>query len=856
MIKENVVPLNAKIKKFLRLSFIGMIVICVMVFAWLTVFMSNKTEESIIDVSEIYMSEMNKQLGQKFSSIISLRMQQVEGIVRRTPPDTVSYSDEMLEELEKSVIVRNFTYFGFYTEDEELQTVYGNDITFVNNSGILEALSENKSIVKLGIDENGEKILLLGEKADYPMEDGRKSAALVVGISMEYLNDALFLDEEDAMVYSHIIESDGSYVIRNGDAYRNSYFDRIESEFDEYNGKEPGEYAAELRSAMNAGEDYSAIISEDGEKKYIYCSRLADNSTWYLVTIMSNGSLDHSIMELDTLRMAVTIGSSGIILIAMSAIFILYYKLSKRQMEELDKARHEAVHANKAKSQFLSNMSHDIRTPMNAIVGMTEIALKNVNDSMKVEDCLKKVKLSSKHLLGLINDVLDMSKIESGKMTLNLGQVSIRETMDDIVNIMQPQVKAKNQYFDIFIGSIESENVLFDSVRLNQVLLNILSNAVKFTPEGGRIDVYLYQEPSPLGDEYVRNHFRIKDTGIGMSEEFQKKIFDSFSREDTEPVQKITGTGLGMAITKFIVDLAGGTIELHSELGKGSDFHVTMDFRKSETVEEDLMLPPWNILVVDDNEQLCLSAVSNLKELGVCAEYTTDGRNSVQMIEERHNRQEDYRFVLIDWKMPHMDGMQTIREIQKSVGKEIPVFLISAYDWNDIEEEAHTAQIEGFIPKPLFKSTLYEYLNKYAEGGTDKTEKKDDEEQYITGKRILVAEDVEMNWEIADEILSSAGLLLEWAENGQICVEKFRQSEIGFYDAILMDVRMPVMNGYEATKAIRALNRPDRDLPIIAMTADAFSDDVQRCLESGMNAHTAKPLDVKKLMDLLEKYLR
>lgn len=569
---------------------------------------------------------------------------------------------------------------------------------------------------------------------------------------------------------------------------------------------------------------------------------------------MPSGIMNETLTKLERLRIVVTVSSLIIILAVLLYIFVRYYKMSHRQIEEINAAKQEAVKANMAKSEFLSRMSHDIRTPMNAVMGMTEIALKNVDNTEKVKECLKKVKLSSKHLLGLINDILDMSKIESGKMTLNITQISLREIVDDIVNIMRPQIQSRNQKFDIFVQNIETEKVYCDNIRLNQVLLNILSNAVKFTPEEGRIDVYIYQEASPEGEEYVRTHFRIKDTGIGMSEEFQEKLWDAFAREETEEVQNITGTGLGMAITKRIIDIMGGTIELQSQLGSGSEFHITLDLKKG-SMEENAKLPEWNMLVLDDDETLCMSAAENLNELGVHTEWTVDGKKAVEMIEEHHRNGNDYQFMLIDWKMPYKDGIQMLREIREKTGKEIPAFLISAYDLTDIENNMDGIQIEGFIQKPLFKSTLYENLIKYVRKEEKPSEQKEKKQADLSGKRILLAEDVDMNWEIANEILTSFGLLVERAENGKICVEKFTQSETGYYDAVLMDIRMPVMNGYDAAIAIRASERSDRDLPIIAMTADAFSEDIQHCLACGMNAHVAKPLNVKELMGRLTEFL-
>lgn len=847
--------MDKKVKKFFASSVVSMIVVCIVVFTSLTIFMAKKTEKTVINVSSIYMSEMNVQLKQKFTSVINLRLEQTEGVIRRTPPELAVYGEQMLEALTISGEVRNFLFLGLLAEDGEIETIYGKNMILSENPDTMISLESEGDIVTQGIDEDGNKILILGKTAEYPMKDGGKSVALIAGISMEYLNEALFLNSDDAMLYSHIIDWDGSFVVRNADAYRENYFERMKAEYEELNGKVVEQYINELQAAMHRGEEYYALISINGEERHVYCSPLSENTRWYLITVMPNGILEEVITELDSVRVGTTIGSSVILLLAMSVVFIMYYRLTRQQMEELDRAKQESVRANMAKSEFLSSMSHDIRTPMNAIVGMTDIALKNIKDTMRVEDCLRKVKLSSKHLLGLINDVLDMSKIESGKMSLNITQISLRETMEDIVNIMQPQVKARNQFFDIFIEKIEAENVCCDSVRLNQVLLNILSNAVKFTPEEGSVDIYLYQEASPLGEKYIRTHFRIKDTGIGMSEEFQKKIFESFSRENTEQVQNITGTGLGMAITKYIVDLMGGTIELKSKLKYGSEFHVVLDLERADSQQEEMRLPEWNVLVVDDNEQLCSSAVSNLEELGVHAEWTLDGREAVKMIEEHHDKKDDYHFVLLDWKMPNMDGIDTLREIRKSVGEDIPIFLISAYDWSDIEEKARATGIEGFISKPLFKSTLYLCLKQYMEGNKKEKEEKQQNAVDFTGKHILVVEDIDLNWEIANEILSSVGLIVERATNGKVCVDKFEQSALNFYDAILMDIRMPVMNGFDATKEIRKSERPDKGLPIIAMTADAFSDDVQYCIECGMDAHIAKPIDIRALMILLQKYL-
>lgn len=363
------------------------------------------------------------------------------------------------------------------------------------------------------------------------------------------------------------------------------------------------------------------------------------------------------------------------------------------------------------------------------------------------------------------------------------------------------------------------------------------------------------QEDSPKGSEYVRCHFRVKDNGIGMTPEFQQEVFEKFVRERKEQVDKTEGSGLGMAITKAIVDLMDGTIELVSAPNQGSDFHIILDFERADVQEEDMILPPWKMLVVDDDEDLCHSVVSSLKEIGIDAEWASDGRTAVKMVENRHLKNDGYQIVLLDWKMPDMNGLEAAKKMRKHLGDNVPILIISAYDWSDIEEEAREAGAQGFISKPLFKSNLFLGLKPYMIGLEEEKPVKEEKQMQFSGKRILLAEDNDLNWEIAEAILSEVGFWLERAENGKICVEKFNQSEVNFYDIILMDIRMPVMNGYEATQNIRALKREDAGLPIIAMTADAFSEDIQRSKECGMNEHIAKPLDVNQLMQVLDRYL-
>lgn len=842
------------IKLFLVVSIIGLIVLGFVVFSWMGMEMNNKSESSINEISNIYMSEMSSQLQKKFEAVIDLYLAQLDGVIKRVEAEELDSTESLRKELELSAEIRDFKFMGLYTEEGDCDTIYGEPVEVSNQEEFFRMIGNDDTRISSGFNASGEKLFLLGKAAEYPMKNGNVSDTLVIGVPMDSLENMLSLDEKEAILFSHIITEDGNFIIRSGEAYRDSYFERILAEYEVTNGKTPEQYIEEMKDAMAKKADYSTVVVVKGHNQHLYLTNLS-HSEWYLLSVMPDGRLDDAVKRMGNARQRIMLTAGGIMLAAAFVVFALYYRMSQNQMTELNEARREAVRANKAKSEFLSSMSHDIRTPMNGIVGMTAIAQANISDTLRVRDCLGKIALSSKHLLGLINDVLDMSKIESGKLSLNMQLVSLRDTMNNIVNIAQPQVKAKDQHFDVFIQNVQTENVICDNVRLSQVLINLLSNAVKFTPEKGEVKVYMNQEDSPKGSGYVRCHFRVKDNGIGMTPEFQQEVFEKFVRERKEQVDKTEGSGLGMAITKAIVDLMDGTIELVSAPNQGSDFHITLDFERADVQEEDMILPPWKMLVVDDDKDLCNSAVSSLKEIGIDAEWALDGMTAVKMVEKRHIENDGYQIVLLDWKMPDMNGLEAAKKMRKHLGEDVPILIISAYDWSDIEEEAKEAGAQGFISKPLFKSNLFLGLKPYMIGLEEEKEDLEEKQMQFSGKRILLAEDNDLNWEIAEAILSEVGFWLERAENGNICVEKFNQSEVGFYDIILMDIRMPVMNGYEATQNIRALEREDSDLPIIAMTADAFSEDIQRSKECGMNEHIAKPLDMNQLMQALDRYL-
>ena len=537
-------------------------------------------------------------------------------------------------------------------------------------------------------------------------------------------------------------------------------------------------------------------------------------------------------------------------------------KKYQTQLEEQNRKleialRHEGA-ANRAKREFLFNMSHDIRTPMNAIIGFTSLAATHIDNREQVLDYLKKISTSSQHLLSLINDVLDMSRIESGKVKIEEKAVHLPDLVHDVRSIIQPNVTAKRLSLFIDTMDIEDEDIITDPLRLNQILLNILSNAIKFTPTGGMISIRIAQKNgAPKG--CVCYEFRIKDNGIGMSEEFQKHIFEEFSREESSTVSGIQGTGLGMSITKNIVDLMGGTIALTSEPGKGSEFIVTLCFTRSGQKAEPKQLPQLEglrALVADDDTNTCLNVSTMLSKIGMRPEWTISGKEAVIRTKYAVEQGDEFSVYIIDWLIPDMNGIEIVRQIRKVIGNRCPIIILTAYDWADIEDEARAAGVTAFCEKPLFLSELRRVLAEpfRAEPASKPAQPTAAD---LKGKKLLLVEDNELNREIALEILKEAGFVVDTAEDGAVAVQKIKQAAPGQYDLILMDIQMPNLDGYEATRQIRALPDAEKaNIPIFAMTANAFEEDRQNALEAGMNGHIAKPLDVPHLLHVLADALK
>ena len=535
-----------------------------------------------------------------------------------------------------------------------------------------------------------------------------------------------------------------------------------------------------------------------------------------------------------------------------------YHAQLEEQNRKLELAvRHEAA-ANRAKREFLFNMSHDIRTPMNAIIGFTSLAATHVDNKEQVLDYLKKISTSSQHLLSLINDVLDMSRIESGKVKIEEKAVHLPDLVHDIRSIIQPNISSKRLALFIDTMDVVDEDIITDPLRLNQVLLNILSNAIKFTPTGGMVSIRIAQKPgAPKG--CGNYEFRIKDNGIGINKEFQKHIFEEFTREESSTVSGIQGTGLGLSITKNIVDLMGGTITLESEPGKGSEFIVNLCFPLSGQKAEIKQLPQLEglrALVADDDTNTCLSVSTMLSKIGMRPEWTISGKEAVIRTKYAVEQGDAFSVYIIDWLIPDMNGIEIVRQIRKVIGDSCPIIILTAYDWADIEEEARAAGVTAFCEKPLFLSELRKVLAEPFRVQPEQTTAPQPKASF-DGKHLLLVEDNALNREIAIEILKEAGFLVDTAGDGVEAVEKMEQSVPGQYDLILMDIQMPRMDGYEATRRIRALPDPRKaGIPIFAMTANAFEEDKQNALNAGMNGHIAKPLDVPRLLSILADALK
>ena len=851
----------------------------------LTYFLMTGTMNSINDASE-----------QEALALLTENAVQMNNIIKNQLTSNWKQIDTVcmgLEHLESHSVNEVVSFLQDASTDAYDMLLLSGEGSFLDRSGQQGVKQISKDLLPLMRGED--RILLLRQNKDTDiLTFGKRIKPLSVGAEkMEYLFVYYKLDSYLGLLKMEsfggngrirIIDSRGTTLLHSDNlpdsenrylffgTFKNAEFLRhdIVKDSDSFREYVLSEKSDAIHVKLNSGED--EIIS---------FARIPDTD-WHIVI-----SIDQSLVMGTRLLSVEKIGRTSmlavmlIVLFALLAIFVVVYQ-SQRQTEaqnkeleklneqlrvnntSLEEARHlaeqsfrVAEEANKAKSTFLSNMSHDIRTPMNAIIGFTTLAASNIDNQEKVKDYLSKILSSSNHLLSLINDVLDMSRIESGKIYLEEQEANLSDILHDIKTIITGQIHAKQLELYMDVMDVTDEDVYCDKTRLNQVLLNLLSNAIKFTPAGGTVSVRVAQLPNaPEGSGLYE--IRVKDTGIGMSQQFAKRIFEPFERERTSTVSKIQGTGLGMAISKNIIDMMGGTIEVHTEQDKGTEFVIRVALRlqpERRSAEKIKELEGLKALVVDDDFNTCDSVTKMLVQVGMRSEWTLFGKEAILRARQSIELGDAFHAYIIDWRLPDMNGIEVTRQI-RALGDETPIIILTAYDWSDIEAEAKAAGVTAFSSKPMFMSDLRETLlaalgQQKAESGSILPHVND--AFRFKEKRLLLVEDNELNREIALEILGEYGFQIDSAENGVQAVEKVTASKPGDYDLVLMDIQMPLMDGYEATRRIRALENPAlAGIPILAMTANAFDEDRKAAMDCGMNGFLSKPIQIEELIHTLQ----
>ena len=647
----------------------------------------------------------------------------------------------------------------------------------------------------------------------------------------------VFPSEKYSDAQISIIDREGNYIIK-GKSFKNSNFFEFYKSYNQ-TGKE------ELESLESEIHETGMFKMQNSKADSCLIVHVPVNTSfdWTLLTYIPMTDITKNNIDWP---LVLVVSFCLLILLIFDILVIMRFN------RKLAVAAEEADSANKAKTDFLSTMSHDIRTPMNAIIGLTTIAEKNVKDSQYVSDNLKKIKLASNHLLTLINDILDISKVERGNISLSPVTFSIVDSAENLVNISQPTVRQKNIDFRFRSKNIEHEYLYADQLRINQIFINILSNALKYTPAGKQVYVDLSELPSQKKG-CIKLEYKVADTGIGMSQDFMEVMYQPFLRQTDSRINTIQGTGLGLAITKKMVDIMGGQIECQSQEGLGTTFTVTLDIEVSSNAENEQKLPPLEVLVIDDDEVLLETACDTLTALGTNPELAESGDTALTKLMAKKEAGKSYDVIILDWKMPGVNGVELTKKIREIAGNDISILLVSAYDWTQIEEDAKDAGIDGFISKPLFRSSLFKKISEVL-GLEDKAASQEENNSDLKDMKILVAEDMDVNWEVISTLLDMYGIKCKRAENGKIAVEMLRNIRPAEYDLVFMDIQMPVMNGLEATREIRKLENPyAAGIPIIAMTADAFSENVAECLEAGMNGHIAKPIDINNVLKELRK---
>ena len=851
----------------------------------LTYFLMSGTTKSINDASE-----------QEALALLTENAVQMDNIIENQLSNNWKQIDTIcmaLERLENHSVAEVVSFLQDASVGAYDMLLLSGDGTFLDRSGQrglkqiskdLLPLMQGEDSVLLLRQEKDTDILTFGKRIKPLSVDAEKMEYLFVYYKLDSYLSLLKMESFGGNGQIRIIDSRGATLLHSDNLpdseNRYLFFSTFKgAEFYRHDAIKDSDSFREY--VLSGKSDAIHVKLASGEDEIVSFSKIPDTDWYIIISIDQSLVMGTRLLSVEKISKTSMLSVMLIVFCALLAIFIVVYQAQKRtnaqnrELEKLNKqlrennasleeARHlaeqsfhVAEEANKAKSTFLSNMSHDIRTPMNAIIGFTTLAVSNIDNLEKVKDYLSKILSSSQHLLSLINDVLDMSRIESGKINLEETEANLSDILHDIKTIISGQIHAKQLELYMDVMDVTDEDVFCDKTRLNQVLLNLLSNAIKFTPAGGTVSVRVAQLPGAPASKGLYE-IRVKDTGIGMSKEFAEKIFEPFERERTSTVSKIQGTGLGMAITKNIIDMMGGTIEVHTQQNKGTEFviRVTLSLQSERrSVEKIPELEGLKALVVDDDYNTCDSVTKMLTQVGMRSEWTLYGKEAVLRAKNSFERGDAFHAYIIDWRLPDMNGIEVTRQIRR-LGDETPIIILTAYDWSDIEEEARNAGVTTFCSKPMFLSDLRETLmtaigQQQAESGDILPHRNDALD--FQSKRLLLVEDNELNREIALEILGEYGFHIDTAENGAIAVEKIASSKPGDYDLILMDIQMPVMDGYEATRRIRMLDNPERSgIPILAMTANAFDEDRKAAINAGMNGFLSKPIQIEELIQTLQ----
>lgn len=845
---------------------VAVVLLCAALLAGMLWVYQAKTDKTVTQISRVYLGELTEQIMGHFQTSLDSQFSQVVTVMESAGARDLADLDHLQAFLRRQQENNGFTYVALLTEDGMCYTgeeVYP-AISKINSLNTL--LQGNERLISANETILGDNMLLLGTPISGISFGGVRVMAALVGMDTQTLNEKILSHKADSNVYANVISRQGAFIIRASDRYAVTVGTNLFSTLELSAAFDEGYSLEALREDILAGGEGMSALTFHGEHEYLYYAPIA-GTDWTMYVAMPSGGLDAQVASLSAfMSRAAVLVVSGIALILL-AFSLLYVRIVRRgavlleqEKERAEEALDRAERASLAKSEFLSRMSHEIRTPMNGIIGMTMIAMQNIEKPSKVTDCLKKVTLSSKHLLALINDVLDMSKIESGKIEIKREKFDFKVLLESLSTVYYGQAAAKKVEFNAVLSGDVRETLVGDSLRLNQIITNLLSNAIKFTPENGRVTLRISETEEKAGEVWLR--FEVSDTGCGIAPENLEKIFNAFEQEDDSVAQKYGGTGLGLSISRRFSELMGGSLTVESRTGLGSTFTALLPFGTAEPQREGsspIDYGSLKALVVDDDLETCEHVTLLLEKLGVEAHWADNGYQAVAKVEQAHNLDEDYDVCFVDWKMPFIDGLETTRRIRQAVGKaDIAVVLITAYDPTEIAETALEAGAVGIISKPLFSSTLvdaFQSIRSSTPGAMEKTRRMTDYD--FAGKRVLIVEDNEINLEIATELVGVSGAAVTTARNGEEAVEVFAASSPGYFDLILMDVQMPVLDGYGATRQIRAMERPDSaTVPILAMTANAFSEDVARSEASGMNGHLSKPIDLDTLYAALAKTLQ